>query len=75
MKIEIVVDGKVIHKEDAPDHYRREHVELINDLSRELGVQLGEFNLTADEIVLGVHMLKMGWTPQRLHDEIWSKRA
>ncbi len=73
MNIQVLVDGKLIYNKDADDYYSHEYHELVNDLSRELGVHLGEFNLSPDQIVMGVQMLKRGWTVERLRSEMWRR--
>lgn len=73
MKIEIVVDGEVIHTQQADKYYAHEYHEMINTLSAKLGVRLGEQNLTMDQICMGVDMLKLGWSVDRLRAEMWRR--
>lgn len=73
MKIEILVDGEVIHTQQADKYYVNEYYDMINSLSAKLGVRLGERNLTMEQISMGVDLLKLGWSVERLRKEMWGR--
>lgn len=74
MKIEILVDGEVIHTEQAGQYYANEYHEARNTLASYLGVHLGEVNPSMERLIHAVYMItKYGWTVAQVRKELWGR--
>lgn len=74
MKVEILVDGKLISESYLADYYRAEFEEARNTLSMHVGIQWGEIKPSMDELIHAVYMITHhGWSVERVRKEMWRR--
>jgi len=74
MKVEILLDKKLIAETYVDDHYYQEFEKARNTLSTMVGIRLGEIKPEMDRLLQAVYMItKHGWSVERVRKDMWGR--